>query len=153
MYSLWGSTPAQNHHLPSGDYAIAQGMFCIANQRHQRSTMRTGKESAANGGQRNPSTAKVHNLSCKIAPRDTSFTATKDSSNQAKAGPPARSPSKLFHRKTAFTRMFFVHAQHLATDPFSKHNPNQRSSPNRTQQTKNEKFGTTGLKYPYERTL
>ena len=39
MYSLWGSTLAQNHQLASGDYAIVQGMFCGACQRHRRSTM------------------------------------------------------------------------------------------------------------------
>ena len=153
MYSLWGSTPAQNHQLPSGDYAVAQGMFCIAYQRHQRSTMRIGKESAANGAQRNPSTAKVHDLSCKIAPRDSSFTATKDSCNQTQADPPTRSPNRMLHRKTAFTGVFFVHARHLATDPFSKHNPTQRSSSNKTQQTKNNKLRTAGFKYPCGRNL
>ena len=153
MYSLWGSTPAQNHQLPSGDYAVVQGMFYIAYQRHRRSTMCIEERSAANGAQKNPSTAKVHNLSCKIVPRDSSLTATKDNCNQAQTGPPTRSPSKMFHRKTAFTRMFFVHAQHLATYPFSKHNPNQRSSSKRTQQAKNEKLRTTGFKYPCGRTL
>ena len=69
MYSLWGSTPTQNHQLPSGDYAVAQGMFHIAYQRHQRSTMHIEKGSVANRAQRNPSTAKVHNLSCKSTPK------------------------------------------------------------------------------------
>ena len=128
MYSLWGSTPAQNQQLPSGDYAVAQGMFYIAYQRHQRSTMHIGKDSAANKAQRKPLTAQVHNLSCKIAPRHSSFTATKDSCNQTQANPPTRSPNRMLHRKTAFTRVFFVYAQHLATYPSSKHNPNQLSS-------------------------
>ena len=131
MYYLWGSTPAQNHQLPSYDYAVAQGIFRITYQRHQRSTMHIGKESAASGAQRNPSTAKVHNLSCKIAPRDSSFTATEDSCNQAQADPPTRSPNRIFHKKNAFIGVFFVHAQHLAIDPFSKHNPTQRSSSKR----------------------
>ena len=43
MYPLWGSTPAQNHQLLSGDYAVAQGMFFRAYQRHQRSTMHIEK--------------------------------------------------------------------------------------------------------------
>ena len=44
--------------------------------------MHIGKESAADGTQRNPSKAKVHDLSCKIAPRDSSFTAKMDSCNR-----------------------------------------------------------------------
>ena len=99
------------------------------------------------------STAKVHDLSCKVAPRDSSFTATKDSCNQTQADPPTRSPNRMLHRKTAFTGVFFVHARHLATDPFSKHNPTQRSSSNRTQQTKNKKLRTAGFKYPCGRNL
>ena len=153
MCSLWGSTPAQNHQLPSGDYAVAQGMLCIAYQRHQRSTIHIEKVSVANGAQQNPSTAKVHNLSCKIVPRDSSLTATKDSCNQEQTGPPTRSPNRMLHRKIAFTGMFFVHAQHLATDPFSKHNPTQCSSSKRTQQAKNEKLRIAGFKYPCGRTL
>ena len=90
MYPLWGSTPAQNHRLPSGDYAVAQGMFFGAYQRHQRSTIRIEKERAVNGAQRNASTVKVHNLSCKKVPRDSSLTATKSSCNQAQTGPPTR---------------------------------------------------------------
>ena len=153
MCPLWGSTLAQNLQLPSGDYVVEQSMFFRAYQRHQRRTMRIRKESAANGAQRNPSTAKVHDLSCKIAPRDSSFTATKESCNQAQADPPTRSPNRMLHRKNAFTGVFFVHAQHLATDPFSKHNPTQRSSSNRTQQTKNKKLRTAGFKYPCGRNL
>ena len=49
----------------------------------------------------NPLTAKVHDLSYKIVPRDSSLIATKDSCKQAQAGPPTRSPSKMFHRKTS----------------------------------------------------
>ena len=107
--------------------------------------MRTGKESAVNGAKRNPSTAKLHELSCKIAPRDSSFIATKDSCNQTQADPPTRSPSRMLHRKTAFTEVFFIHGRHLATDPFSKHNPTNRSSLNRNQQTKKKSLGQRDL--------
>ena len=153
MCPLWGSTPAQNHQLPSGDYAVEQGMFLRAYQRHQRSTMRMEKERAANGAQRNASTAKVHNLSCKRVPRDSFLIATRNSCNQAQTDPPTRSPNKMLHRKSAFTGVFFVHAQHLATDPFSKHNPTQCSSSERAQQAKSEKLRTVGFKYPCGRTL
>ena len=100
MCPLWGSTPAQNHQLPSGDYTVEQGMFYRAYQRHQRSTMRMEKEHAANRAQRNASTAKVHNLSCKRVPRDSFLTATRNSCNQAQTDPPTRSPNKMLHRKT-----------------------------------------------------
>ena len=53
----------------------------------------------------------------------------------------------MLHRKTAFTRVFFVHARHFAIDPFSKHNPTKYSSSNRTQQTKNKKLRIEGFKY------
>ena len=141
MYSLWGNTPAQNYQLPSSDYAVAWSMCCIAYQCHRRSTMHTGIGSAANGAQRNPSPAKVHNLSCKIVPRDSSLIATKESCNQAYISPPTRSPSKMFHQKTAFSRLFFIHAQHLATYPFSKQNPNQRSSSNNTNKQQMKSLG------------
>ena len=117
MYPLWGSTPAQNHQLPSGDYAVAQGMFFRAYQRHQRNTIRIENERAVNGAQRNASTAKVHNLSCKRVPRDSSLTATKISCNQTQTGPPTKSPSRILHRKTAFTEILFVRAQHLQCIP------------------------------------
>ena len=106
MYSLWRSTLAQNHQLPSGDYAVAQGMFFRAYQRHQRNTIRIEYERAVNGAQRNTSTAKVHNLSCKRVPRDSSLTATKISCNQTQTGLPTKSPSRMLHRKTAFTKFF-----------------------------------------------
>lgn len=57
MYPLWGSTPAQNHQLPSGDYAVAQGMFFRAYQRHQRSTIHIEKSALSidrNGMLRQP---------------------------------------------------------------------------------------------------
>ena len=117
MYPLWGNTPAQNHQLPSGDYAIVQGMFFRAYQHHQRSTMRIEKERAINGAQRNASTVKVHNLSCKRVPRDSSLIATKNSCNQGQTGPPTKSPSKMFHKKTAFTEILFIRAQHLQCIP------------------------------------
>ena len=117
MYTLWGSNPAQNHQLSSGDYAVAQNMFFRARQRHQRSTISIEKERAVNGAQRNASTAKRHNLSCKRVPRDSSLTATKSSCNQAQTGPPTKSPSRMFHRKTAFTEVLFVRAQHLQCIP------------------------------------
>ena len=153
MCPLWGSTPAQNHQLPSGDYAVEQGMFFRAYQRHQCSTMCMEKERAANGAQQNASTTKVHNLSCKRVPRDSFLIAIRNGCNQAQTDPPTRSPNKMLHRKTAFTGVFFVHAQHLATDPFSKHNPTQCSSSERAQQTKNKKLRTAGFKYPCGRTL
>ena len=115
--------------------------------------MHIGKEGAANGAQQNPLTAKVHNLSCKIVPRDSSLTTTKDSCNHAHTGPPTRSPSKIFHRKPSFTKMFFIHTQHLATYPSSKHNPNQRFYSESSQQEKNKKLRTAGFKYPHRRTL
>ena len=117
MYPLWGSTPAQNHQLPSGDYAVAQGMFFRAYQRHQRSTIRIEKERTVNGSQRYASTAKVPNLSCKRVPRDSSLTTTKDGCNQEQTGPPTKSPRRMFHRKTAFTEVLFVCAQHLQYIP------------------------------------
>ena len=117
MYPLWGSTPAQNHQLPSGDYAVAQGMFFRAYQRHQRSTMRIEKERAVNGAQWYASTAKVHNLSCKRVPRDSSLTTTKDGCNQAQTGPSTKSPRRMFHKRTAFTEVLFVCAQHLQSVP------------------------------------
>ena len=100
MCPLWGSTPAQNHQLPSGHYAVEQGMFFRAYQRHHRSTMRMEKERTANGAQWNASTAKVHNLSCKRVPRDSFLKATKNSCNQTQTDPPTRSPNKMLHRKT-----------------------------------------------------
>ena len=57
MYPLWGSTPAQNRQLPSGDYAVAQGMFFRAYQRHQRSTIHIEKSALSmdhNGMLRQP---------------------------------------------------------------------------------------------------
>ena len=127
MCPLWGSTPAQNHQLPSGDYAVEQGMFFRAYQRHQRSTMRVEKGHAANGAQRNASTAKVHDLSYKRVPRDSFLTATRNSCNQTQTDPPTRSPNKMLHRKTAFTGVFFVHAQHLEQIPAP--NPIQTNVP------------------------
>ena len=59
----------------------------------------------------------------------------------------------MLHRKTAFTGVFFVHAQHLATDPSSNPNPNQRSSSRSSQQPKNKKLRTVGFKYPCGRNL
>ena len=115
--------------------------------------MRMEKERAANEAQRNASTAKVRNLSCKRVPRDSFLTATRNSCNQAQTDPPTRSPNKMLHRKNAFTGVFFLHAQHLATDPFSKHNPTQCSSSDRAQQAKSEKYRTVGFKYPCGRTL
>ena len=153
MCPLWGSTLAQNHQLPSSDYAVEKGMFFRAYQLHQRSTMRMEKERAANGAQRNASITKVHNLKCKRVPRDSFLTATRNSCNQAQIDPPTRSPNKMLHRKTAFTGAFFVHAQHLATDPFSKHNPTQCSPSDRAQQAKSAKLRPVGFKYPCGRTL
>ena len=126
MYSLWGSTLAENHQLPSGDYAVAQGMFYIAYQCHRRNTMCIEKRSAANGAQRNPSIAKVHHLSCKIVSRDSPLIATNDNCNQAQVGPPTRSPSKMFHKKTAFTRMFLV-----------RDAPSSQNAPTATEQQRN----------------
>ena len=91
MYSLWGSSPAQNLQLPSGDYAVAQAMLFTTYQRHRCSTVHIEKDGVANGAQRNPSTTKVHNLSCKMVPRDSSLTATKNSCSQAQTGSPTRS--------------------------------------------------------------
>ena len=122
-------------------------MFCIAYQRHQCSKMRIEKESGANGAQRNTTTANLHNLSCKIVSRDSSLTETKDSCNQAQTGPPTRLPNRMLHRETAFTGVFFVHAQHLAIYPSSKHNPKQRSYSKSSQQANNEKLRTAGFKY------
>ena len=62
--------------------------------------MRMEKERAANETQRNASTAKVRNLSCKRVPRDSFLTATRNSCNQAQTDPPTRSPNKILHRKT-----------------------------------------------------
>ena len=75
------------------------------------------KERAVNGSQRYASTAKVPNLSCKRVPRDSSLTTTKDGCNQAQTGPPTKSPRRMFHRKTAFTEVLFVCAQHLQCIP------------------------------------
>ena len=62
--------------------------------------MRMEKERAANEAQRNASTAKVRNLSCKRVPRDSFLTATRNGCNQAQTDPPTRSPNKMLHRKT-----------------------------------------------------
>ena len=117
MHPLWGNTPAQNHQLPSGDYAVEQGMFFRAYQRHQRSTTCIERERAVNGAQRDAYTAKVHNLSCKVVPRDSSLTATNKSCDQTQTVPPTESPSRMLHRKTAFTDVLFVRAQHLQCIP------------------------------------
>ena len=58
------------------------------------------KERAANEAQRNASTAKVHNLSCKRGPRDSFLIATRNNCNQAQTDQPTRSPNKMLHRKT-----------------------------------------------------
>ena len=137
----------------SGERAAAKGIFFRAYQSHQRSTMRIGKEGAANGAQQSPLTAKVHNLGCKTVPGDSSLIATKNSCNQAQIGPPTRLPNRMFHRKIAFIGTLFVHAQHLPTYPFSRHNPNQCSSSKMNRQAKNEKLRTTGYKYPRGRTI
>ena len=154
MYSLWGSTPAKGHKLPLGDYTVVQGIFFRAYQSHRRGTMRIEKKGAVNGAQRNALTAEIHNLNFKIAPRDFSLTATNNNCNQTQVCLPTRSPNRMIHRKISFRGMLFVHAQHLPTYPFSRHNPIQRSSLERSRQgNNNERLRTMGFKYPRGRTL
>ena len=124
-----------------------------AYQRHQRNTMRMEKERSVNGAQRNALTAKVHNLSCNRVPRDSSLTETKNSCKQAQTGPPTKPPSRVFHRKTAFTEIWFVRAQHLQCIPSPSTEQNQRPSLQKAQQTTNETLRTAGFKYPHGRTL
>ena len=82
---LVGQHPNTNQELPSGDCAIAQGMFFKAYQCHRHSTICIEKKSTIKGAQWNPSRAKIHNLSWKIVPRDSSLIGTKTNCNQAQS--------------------------------------------------------------------
>lgn len=130
---LVGEHPNTNQQLPSGDCTIAQGMFFKAYQCNRHSTICIEKKSTIKGAQWNPSTAKIHNFSWKIVSKDSSLIGTKASCNQAQSDLRLKPPNKIFHKKKALGMLFF-HPQHLPTCYFSRYNPNQRSSSERTQQ-------------------